>query len=245
MAPVIRRFREERIVWSRRYFMEALKLPDQLYPAHIRMWSEYSWRWYNVSAPSVFFFHVEDVSWCVLCTYLFLCIRLVCTSHLLGVVSSSYIFPLGFIFRKDTDIYLLSKPLCMGSLSSRLAFSPNSELVRPLCCCFHDPWSCWAWWSGRDTLQRTCSESRLHRGLGAGDASRVCDASSKPNDCPPLTYSVGKRAGCVRQQGQWEGLCLCFLKQFSVPHPLLEACRSSDFFFKSVKKNNQLEICQD
>ena len=168
MAPEIRRFREERIVWSGRYFMEVLKLPDRLYPAHIRMWSECLWRWYSVSAPLVFFFHVEDVS-CVLCTYLFLCIRFVCTSCLLGVVSSSYIFPLGFIFRKETFIYLLSKPLCRGSLSSRLAFSPNSELVRPLCYCLHDPRSRWAWWSGRDTLLRTCPESRLHRGPGAGE----------------------------------------------------------------------------
>lgn len=26
---------------------------------------------------------------------------------------------------------------------------------------------------------------------------------------------------------------------------VLKACRSSDFFFKSVKENNQLEICHD
>ena len=60
---------------------------------------------------------VEDISWCLLCTDLFICIRLVFTSHLLGVVLSSDVLPLSFIFRKDTDIYLLSKPLCMGILS--------------------------------------------------------------------------------------------------------------------------------
>lgn len=85
----------------------------------------------------------------------------------LGVVPSSDVVPLNFIFREDTDIYLLSKPLCMGFLSWRLTLSPDSELTRPFFCCLHDP-PPWARWSGRKALLRRGREFWQCTLAGAG-----------------------------------------------------------------------------
>lgn len=184
------------------------------------MWSKYLWRWYSVSTPSLFFFSVEDISWCLLCTYLFICIRLVFTSHLLGVVLSSDAL-LSFSERTLTFIYWASPFAWVSYLEGWLSHQILSlwDLSSTASATHHPP--------GRGGVEGTFCWGDVGSS-GITGAWELVSGTSKacvwhpPNlmTILPLTYSVGKQAGCVRQQGQWECRCLYFFKQFCcIPYP--------------------------
>lgn len=181
MAPVIRRFREERIVWSGRYFMEALKLPDQLYPAHIRMWSEYLWRWYSFFLPC----------WrCILVYALYLLISLYSTCMYKSSFRGSFFFvclPSWFHFQKGhwQLIYSASPFAWVAYLHGWLSLQILSLWdLSAAVSVTHDP-------AGHGGVEGTLCWGHIQNPGSTGtwelvnDASCVCDASSKPNDCPP------------------------------------------------------------